>query len=79
LRTLGPGDVFGEAAVFGGGRRTASIVAHGPVTLKVVSGDSLNRELDQNPMLAAFVRSLANLFREADAALSVPPPPVTPR
>lgn len=79
LRTLGPGDVFGEAAVFGGGPRTASIVAVGPVTLKVVTGESLNRELDQNPMLAAFVRSLANLFREADAALSVPPPPVTPR
>lgn len=79
LRTLGPGDVFGEAAVFGGGPRTASIVALGPVTLKVVTGESLNRELDQNPMLAAFVRSLASLFREADAALSVPPPPVTPR
>lgn len=79
LRTLGPGDVFGEAAVLGGGRRTASIVAATEVTLKVVTGDSLNRELDQNPMLAAFVRSLANLFREADAALSVPPPPPVSR
>jgi CRP-like cAMP-binding protein len=79
VRRLGPGDVFGEAAVFAPGPRTASIVAVGDVTLKVVTGDSLNRELDQNPMLAAFVRSLANLFREADAALSVRPPPVTPR
>lgn len=73
VKRLGPGDVFGEAAVFGGGTRTASIVAVGAVTLKVVSGVALNRELDQNPMLAAFVRSLAGLFREADAALSARP------
>lgn len=73
VKRLGPGDVFGEAAVFGGGARTASVVAVGEVTLKVVSGDALNRELDQNPLLAAFVRSLAGLFREADAALSARP------
>lgn len=75
VKRLGPGDVFGEAAVFGGGTRTASIVAVGDVTLKVVSGAALNRELDQNPLLAAFVRSLAGLFREADAALSARPGP----
>jgi eukaryotic-like serine/threonine-protein kinase len=69
VRRLGPGDVFGEAAVFGGGARTASIVAVDDVTLKVITGDSLNRELDQNPVLATFVRSLAGLFRETDAAL----------
>jgi CRP-like cAMP-binding protein len=62
--------VFGETVVFAGGQRTASIVAAEPTTLKVITGDSLNRELDQNPILAAFVRSLAGLFREADAALS---------
>jgi serine/threonine-protein kinase len=73
VRRLGPGDVFGEAAVFAPGPRTASVIAVGDVTLKVITGESLNRELDQNPMLAAFVRSLANLFREADQALSVPP------
>jgi serine/threonine-protein kinase len=77
IRQLGPGDVFGEAAVFAGGLRTASIVAVGEVTLKVVTGEALNRELDQNPILAAFVRSLASLFRETDAALSVQPGPPT--
>lgn len=70
VRRLGPGDVFGEAAVFAGGVRTATIVAVGEVTLKVITGEALNRELDRNPILAAFVRSLANLFRETDAALS---------
>lgn len=79
IRRLGPGDVFGEAAVFGGGPRTASIVAADDVTLRCVTGEALNRELDQNPMLAAFVRSLASLFRETDAALSArnTPPPDT--
>jgi serine/threonine protein kinase len=76
IRRLGRGDVFGEAAVFTGGPRTASIVAAGDVTLKVITGDSLNRELDQNPILAAFVRSLASLFRETDAALSSRPAPL---
>jgi serine/threonine-protein kinase len=70
VRRLGPGDVFGEAAIFAGGARTATIVAVDEVTLRVVTGDALNRELDQNPILAAFVRSLANLFKETDAALS---------
>lgn len=70
IRRLGPGDVFGETVVFAGGQRTASIVAAEETTLKVITGDALNRELDQNPILAAFVRSLATLFREADAALS---------
>ena len=71
VRRLEPGDVFGETAVFAAGPRTASIIAAGEVTLKVITGDSLNRELDQSPILAAFVRSLASLFRETDAALAL--------
>jgi serine/threonine-protein kinase len=78
LRTLGPGDVFGETAVLTGAPRTATVVAAEDSTLKVITGVSLNRELDRNPWLAAFVRSLAALFREADERLShpTPPPPV---
>jgi CPA1 family monovalent cation:H+ antiporter len=33
LRTLGPGDVFGEIAVIASGRRTASVVATSPMHL----------------------------------------------
>jgi hypothetical protein len=38
--------------------------------VKVITADSLNRELDRNRWLAAFVRSVAQLFREADERIS---------
>jgi serine/threonine-protein kinase len=75
LRRLGPGEVFGETAVLTRGARTASVLATDDVTLKVITGESLNRELDQNPWLGAFMRSLAVLFRETDQRLSEPGAP----
>ena len=75
VRTLVSGDVFGETAVLTGAPRTASVVAAEASTLKVITGASLHRELDRNPWLAAFVRSLASLFRETDERLSRPTPP----
>jgi eukaryotic-like serine/threonine-protein kinase len=78
LRRLGPGEVFGETAVLTRGARTASVVAVDNVTLKVITGESLNRELDQNPWLGAFMRSLAVLFRETDQRLSDPGAPTRP-
>ncbi len=70
VRRMKVGDVFGEMAVLSGAPRTASVTAVGEVVVKVITGDSLTRELDRNPWLAAFVRSLAERFRQADARLS---------
>jgi serine/threonine-protein kinase len=70
LRELGPGEVFGETAVLTRKPRTASVAALSDVTLKVVTSTSLENELSRNPWLEAFVRSLAERFREADAEVA---------
>jgi eukaryotic-like serine/threonine-protein kinase len=69
VRLLGPGDVFGETAIFGSSKRTATITAHGEVTLLVVTRDALERELDRSLWLRAFVEAVAERFVEADRAL----------
>jgi eukaryotic-like serine/threonine-protein kinase len=73
VRRLEPGDVFGEMAVFAGGGRTATVVAVSELTVKVITGESLKRELDRNPWVAAFVRSLAHRLRETEERSSRPP------
>jgi eukaryotic-like serine/threonine-protein kinase len=70
LRTLEPGDVFGETAVFTRKPRTATVVAIDPVVVKIVTRESLERELDRSPWMGAFVRAVAERFREADEKLS---------
>lgn len=70
LRTLEPGEVFGETAVFTSKPRTATVAALEPVTVKVVTRESLERELDRSPWMGAFVRALAERFRDVDDKLS---------
>jgi len=74
LRRLGKGDVFGEMAVFTGGTRTATVKAVDEVTVKLITGASLTLELDRNPWVAAFVRSLAKRVRDTEDRYSRPPP-----
>jgi hypothetical protein len=38
--------------------------------VKVVTRESLERELDRSPWMGAFVRAVAERFREADEKLS---------
>ncbi|MEM9459516.1 MAG: serine/threonine-protein kinase [Myxococcota bacterium] len=66
LRRIEPGDVFGETAVLTSGRRTASVVAVGNVTVLVVTRDALERELEARGWLGPLVRALAERFIEAD-------------
>src|SRR5690606_39011077 len=63
LRTIGPGDVFGETAIFAASPRTASVIALEDSELIVVTKKTIERELDaMQPWLAAFVRTLAARF-----------------
>jgi CRP-like cAMP-binding protein len=69
LRRLGAGDVFGETAILTGEPRTASVVAVDDVTAKVVTRDALERELGTASWAGAFVKALAERFRDVDDRL----------
>jgi serine/threonine-protein kinase len=69
LRRMGPGDVFGEMAVFSSKPRSASVRAATDVRLLVVTGEVLSKALGLNSWTGAFVKALADRFREADQRL----------
>jgi len=66
LRTFGPGDVFGEGALFAVGARNANVVAVDEVTAIVVSREVLHEELALDSWMGAFVRALAVRYRDLD-------------
>jgi len=69
IRDLGPGDVFGEAAIFCDGIRTASVEALTDVAAMVVTRERLEESVQLNTWVGAFVRALGERFREADLVL----------
>jgi CRP-like cAMP-binding protein len=69
LRVMGPGEVFGETAVFSHKPRTASVKAASDVSLLVVTSEVLSKALGLNSWMGAFVKALADRFREADHKL----------
>ena len=84
LRELGPGEVFGETAVFTRKPRTASVEALDALTVMQVTGELLIEQIGLFSHAGAFVRALAERFRQVDAQLgqyerdatssSAPPP-----
>jgi SulP family sulfate permease len=70
LRTIRPGVVVGEVAMYTGATRTADVVADTPVDVLRLSGDAIDRIESEDPELAAAVhRWLARTIAErlADA------------
>lgn len=53
LATLGPGDFFGEIAILGGGRRTATVTSTSPVRLLVLFGTEFRRLEAAHPDIAS--------------------------
>ena len=70
VRHMGPGDVFGETAIFMSGARTATVVAVDRVTVKVVTRESFDRELGRSSWLGGFVKALAERFVDVDQKLA---------
>jgi CRP-like cAMP-binding protein len=58
IRELGPGDVFGEIAVFFGGVRTATVVAKTPMRLVMLFNGELTRLDREVPEVARALRSV---------------------
>jgi CRP-like cAMP-binding protein len=58
LRTLGPGDVFGEIAVLTSGRRTSSVVATSPMRLIVLFKRDIWELERSSPAAAERLRAL---------------------
>ena len=71
LRVMGPGEVFGETAVFTDKPRTASVKAVTDVVLVVVTREVMSRGLGLNSWMGTFVKALADRFREVDERLRV--------
>jgi len=70
LRRMGAGEAFGETGIFTARPRSASVAAIDEVVAIVVTRDSLERAIGTDSWVGAFVRALAERFREADARLA---------
>jgi CRP-like cAMP-binding protein len=57
IRTLGPGDFFGELALLIADRRTASVVATSPMDLVVLTAAQFHAIERQMPPVAAQIRT----------------------
>jgi len=57
LRSLGPGDVFGEIAVLSSGRRTATVVARTPMRLVTLLNRDVWRLERESPELGTALRA----------------------
>ena len=69
IATLGPGDCFGEMALLGSGRRTASVTTTTPTTVYVMFGTEFRRLEDSHPQVVAQIKELMRerLIRQAGA------------
>ncbi len=57
VRTLEPGDFFGELAILGDGRRTATVTTASPVRVLVLFGTEFRQLQQEYPELAAQIES----------------------
>jgi len=69
LRRMGPGEAFGETAIFTKKTRTANVEVIEPMTAMVITKDAFDRAIGSSWM-RPFLRALAERFQEHDEMLS---------
>jgi CRP-like cAMP-binding protein len=67
VRTLGPGEVFGEIAILSSGRRTATVTATTPMRLITLFKRDVWTLEQRSPALAARLRALIAERRDSTA------------
>lgn len=68
LRTLGPGDYFGEISMIDGRPRSATVVAAEPMRVLAIPHQDFEQILDDDPGFAReLLRTLCARLREAEA------------
>lgn len=71
LATFGPGDIFGELAMFEDERRSATVEAIEPTTAVAVLGPDMRRLMNEHPGIATrLVIALGRRLRESNERLS---------
>lgn len=71
LATFGPGDIFGELAMFEDERRSATVEAIEPTSVIGVLGPDMRRLMSEHPQIAArLVIALGRRLRETNERLS---------
>ena len=68
LHSLGPGDFFGELAIVGDGRRTASVTATSAITYLSIFGSDFRKFEREAPEVAETIARVVAQRRERDEA-----------
>jgi len=69
IRSMEPGDTFGELSVLTRMPRSATVVAQTDVSLRRVTRQALDRELKRNPVLGSFMSAVTSRFSDLEARL----------
>ena len=69
IRSMGPGETFGELSLLSGKPRSATVIAQTDVSLRLVTLAALDRELNRNPVLASFMSAVTSRFGDLEARL----------
>jgi CRP/FNR family cyclic AMP-dependent transcriptional regulator len=60
VRTLGPGDFFGEISILGDGRQTATVTVTSPATVWTMFGTRFRQLQQEHPEIAAAIEKVAS-------------------